>query len=404
MTLAPFDLNLRHLRALPIIIARGSMSAAADAVSLSQPALTQGLAKLESQLGVALFDRRPDGVRPTLEGETFAQRVGDALARLESGVRASAGGGSRSFLRPEQLMTATQLRAFLATADAGSFVRASGGTGLSQPALHRAVRDLERICGVPLVERRGRSVVTTAAGHKLARGVRLAARELELGLGDIAGSGKGNAGRIVIGAMPLSRAVLVPRAVARLIRAMPHASVDIVDGSWNALVEPLRDGVLDLMIGALRPEQPPELRQTALFTERLVVVARADHPLAAAAQPTLAQLAGYPWIVGRRGTPIRARWERLFEGMALPSAPIECGSVTTIRGLLRESDCLTLLSPDQFVHESETGLLRRIAGSHANLDRLIGITTRQDWRPGAVGQRLVDLLHAVARDVEERAG
>ena len=41
---APFDLNIRHLRAISAIVRHGSMSAAAEAVSLSQPALTQGLA------------------------------------------------------------------------------------------------------------------------------------------------------------------------------------------------------------------------------------------------------------------------------------------------------------------------------------------------------------------------
>ncbi|MEI9852141.1 MAG: LysR family transcriptional regulator [Sphingomonas sp.] len=400
MTRAPFDLNLRHLRALPTIIARGSMSAAADAVSLSQPALTQGLAKLEAQLGVALFERRPDGVRPTPEGSALADRAAAAFAQLEAAARSTAPGGTRSFLRPEQLMTATQLRAFLAMVDAGSFVGAAAATGLSQPALHRAVRDLERICAVALVERRGRGVATTAAGNRLARGIRLAEREIELALAEIAAEGAPQADRVVVGAMPLSRAELIPRAVARLVKAMPQASVDIVDGSWNELVEPLRDGVLDLMIGALRPEPPPELRQTPLFTARLVVVARAGHPLAAEPRPSLAELARYPWIVGRARTPVRARWERLFAGMALPAAPIECGSVTTIRGMLRESDCLTLLSPDQFAFEAGAGLLRRIGELDADLSRVIGIIARADWRPGVVGRRFVALLEEVARELE----
>ena len=57
MAPGPFELNLRHLRAVSAIVARGSMSAAAEAVSLSQPALTQGIAKLEQQLEVLLFER-----------------------------------------------------------------------------------------------------------------------------------------------------------------------------------------------------------------------------------------------------------------------------------------------------------------------------------------------------------
>ena len=59
MTPGPFDLNFRHLRALGPIVSRGRMSAAAEAVSLSQPALTLGIAKLERQIGASLFTRRP---------------------------------------------------------------------------------------------------------------------------------------------------------------------------------------------------------------------------------------------------------------------------------------------------------------------------------------------------------
>src|SRR5688572_28405053 len=141
----PFDLNLRHLRALPVIVAQGTMSGAALAVNLSQPALTQGLAKLESQLGVALFDRDRDGVTATEGGMLMADRATAALGHLAA---ATIRRGGRGFARPEQLMTASQLHAFLALADTGSFVGAAAATGLSQPALHRATRDLEQIGGV----------------------------------------------------------------------------------------------------------------------------------------------------------------------------------------------------------------------------------------------------------------
>jgi DNA-binding transcriptional LysR family regulator len=80
MVLAPFDLNLRHLRAVTAIMARGSMSAAVEAEGLSQPALTQGLAKLERQFGIALFERRSDGVRPTEAGQRMVGRANAAFA------------------------------------------------------------------------------------------------------------------------------------------------------------------------------------------------------------------------------------------------------------------------------------------------------------------------------------
>lgn len=388
MTPTPFDLNLRHLRALTAIVARGSMSAAAEAVSLSQPALTQGLAKLEAQLGAALFERRTDGMAPTEAGGALTARAEAAFAHLGAATRA----GSRGFARPEQLMTATQLHAFLALADAGSFVGAGVATHLSQPAIHRAVRDLEQVCGVVLVERRGRGIALSEAGRRLARGIRLASTEIAAGIAE-AGPDRGSAGRVAIGAMPLSRAELLPHALARVSREMPGARFDVAEGSWRELVEPLRDGTLDMMIGALRPQPgPPDLEQQPLLDDRLVIVGRAGHPLAGVAQPGREELRAYPWIVGRSGAPIRALWESMFAGGALPEAPIECGSVMVIRGVLRESDFLTLLSPDQVALEIDSGMLAMIGPELESSGRVIGVTTRAGWRPTRVQARFLEVL------------
>jgi len=392
-----FDLNLRHLRALSAIAARGSMSAAAETVSLSQPALTQGLAKLERQLGVALFERHPDGMRATPEGAMLADRAGAALGHLAAGVRGPAR-GARGFARPELLMTATQLRAFLALADAGSFVGAAGDTGLSQPALHRAVRDLEQLCATPLAERRGRGVALTSAGRHLARGVRLAAREIAAAMVDIDPAAGPRGARIVVGAMPLCRAMILPRVLARFAREMPGANVEVVEGSWRELVDPLRDGIIDLMIGALRDEAPVDLNQATLIVDQLVVIGRAGHPLAGRRDVPLAALAEMSWIVGQRGTPLRRHWEAMFAGHALPAAPIECGSVMTVRGVLGESDFLTLLSPDQVALEIDAGILTTIDYSLVGGKRAIGVTTRTGWRATAAQGRFVTLVEQVAAE------
>lgn len=391
MPASPFDLNLRHLRAVAAIARHASMSAAARAVNLSQPALTQGLAKLERQLGIALFHRHAAGMSATAEGERLAHRAEAALAHLAAAARSVARGG-RGFARPDLLMTAAQTRAFVALADAGSFVGAAAATGLSQPAVHRAVRDLEQVSGVALVERRGRGVALTPAGRRLARGIRLAGAEIAAGIAEIRPDRGARSGRIVVGAMPLCRALLLPAAIAALMREAPDAAIDVVEGSRRELVEPLRDGVVDLMIGALRGEVAADLAQRPLFTDRLVVVARAGHPLSLQRRPTLADLARYPWIIGRVGTPLRGLWEALFDGRALPAAPIECGSVMVIRGILRDSDCLTLLSPDQVALEVESGMLATIATPDDLPSRLIGVTTRADWRPTPLQARFLDLL------------
>src|SRR3546814_5372283 len=117
-----------------------------------------------------------------------------------------------------------QLRALIALADAGSYISASAATGLSQPSLHRAVRELEAASGLTLFVRRGRGVAITSAGRIVVRAFRLARNELQNGLYEIAALEGPAVGRIVLGAMPLARAKLLPHAVARFHRSEEHTS------------------------------------------------------------------------------------------------------------------------------------------------------------------------------------
>jgi DNA-binding transcriptional LysR family regulator len=391
--LAPFDLNLRHLRALEHVVALRSLNRAAEAAGLSQPALTQGLGKLERQIGALLFDRHPDGVSPTAGGVALAERAERAFGELAAAARRSARGASRAFASPERLMTATQLESFRHFSDARGFAGAAAASGLSQPAIHRAVRDLEQICGVRLAERRGRGMVLTAAGQAMARGVRLAANEIAAGIAEARGDDVGG-GRIAIGAMPLSRALVVPRALAHFLRGGPGTVIDVVEGSWRELVDPLLDGVIDIMVGALRDDPPPGVEQVPLFTDQLAIFGRLDHPLAGRLV-TLGELRQQSWVVGPSGTPLRSHWEALFENDP-PPVPVECGSVMVIRGLIMQSDLLTILSPDQIAMEIETAMLVKISGPPPPRVRTIGISTRTGWRPTRAQQRLVDLLHRAA--------
>ena len=146
------------------------------------------------------------------------------------------------------------------------------------------------------------------------------------------------------------------------------------------------------MVGALRDETPHGLDQRALFTDRLVVIGRAGHPLATITDPTLEDLGRFGWIVGHAGTPLRAHWDALFEGRDKPEALIECGSVMVIRGVLGDSDLLTLLSPDQVALEIESGLLTAIGPPLTQAVRTIGITTRTGWRPTAAQRRFIALV------------
>lgn len=375
-------INVRHIAAFAATVRHGSVTRAARAVNLTQPALTQAIARLEADLGCTLFERGPSGMTPTEPALLFAPRAEAAIVQVGS-----------------PRVTGTQLRAFLALARAGSYAVAAEATGLSSASLHRAVADLSVALGQRLVDRRGRSVMLTPAGERRARGFGLAMAELRSGLAEVAAWQGKAAGRIVVGAMPLSRARWLPETILRFTKAHPGVDVAVVEGSHSELSGPLRDGEIDMMLGALREATSlDDLAQEPVFEDQPALVMRAGHPLLSL--PTSgAELARYPWILPARDTPLRHYWEDMMRsaGAEPPHVAIECGSVLTVRQLLLGSDALTLLSPAQLAVELQAGVLATRPTPVA-VARTIGITTREGWRPTAPQAAFVALLRQVAAE------
>lgn len=389
----PFNLNLRHLRALIEVKDHGSVSTAAAAVNLSQPALTQGIVKLERTFGYSLFERRTGGMVPTSIGETVIDRVQTSLAHLTLGMRSI----SASILLPERRMTMVQIRAFIALSEFGNFATAAASIGLSQTAVHRAVRELEFALKKTLVERRGRGVYLNADGRKFSRGARLAMSELNAIFVDL-GLYPGCT-NISIGTMPLVRALLVPEAMAQMVARYPDTGFQVAEGSRSELIEMLRDGSIDMIVGEIGVEDDSDLIQTILYEDPLLIVAGRQHPLVGKKKPpTPKQLASYPWIVGRAGSPLRETWEKLFQGYTLPVAPIECGSVMIIGRLLTTDNFLTILVPDQVGLQIRSGLLARVGDPLVEYKTPVGITVRRNWRPTTDQHRFIELLKRVSAD------
>ncbi len=77
-------LNVNRLRILREVAHRGSFSAAADALSYTQSAISQQIAALESETGMTLLERRPRGVSLTAAGQTLVGHAESVLADLDA--------------------------------------------------------------------------------------------------------------------------------------------------------------------------------------------------------------------------------------------------------------------------------------------------------------------------------
>lgn len=397
--------NFRHLRVFAEVARRGSISMAADRIHLSQPAISQALAKLEENFGVKLFERRSDGMTPTEHGLLALARVERALELVEGGAREAARlsvrKGARAFANFEQLLTTPQLRALAAVSGARNFSLAARDAGVAQPTLHRAARDLERLSGIPLFIKSAAGIDLTASAKALAQAVKLAFAELNQAFDEIDAALGLAQGEIVIGAMPLPRTHLLPAAINALTRERPEVRLRVVEGPYNDLLHGLRHGDIDLLVGALRHPPPiDDITQETLFVDPLAVVGRAGHPLAEKPAVSVEELASYPWAAPRDGTPTRDYFNKMFNGLTITGGLVETSSLVLIRGMLLGSDRLTLISAHQISHERDIGLLVPLAVDTSGGSRPIGITCRRDWKPTPVQQLFLDHLRAAGKLAE----
>ena len=185
-----------------------------------------------------------------------------------------------------------QLRYFVAVAEELHFGRAAERLGIAQPALSRAIRDVERQLGVQLFERTTRQVALTRAGEVLLRDGRVA-------LDSVAAAGRRaqHAGRfepeLRLALKADYDAGLLPQILARYEEEDAAVPVSVQMGRRGEQLPSLRDGRADVAL-VPGPLEDRDIDFEPLVTEpRLVALAAAD-PLAARETLCLADLTGLP--------------------------------------------------------------------------------------------------------------
>jgi len=394
------SVNLRHLHTFGEVARRGSVSAAALAVHISQPAVTQAVAGVERYFGATLLTRGNTGVALTHAGELCARRIERSISHLRDAIAELTRGATRnSDSDATRLMRSAHLNALAAVVEHRNFSLAARAQHVSQPSVHRAARELERLIGVPLFEKTSFGITPTREAEKLARRARLAFAEIAQARAEVHALSGGESGRTVIGAMPLARSFLVPTALLEFTEQFPQHHVAIVEGTYEHLLAALRSGDADFLIGALRNPAPvADVLQEHLFDDPLAIIVRAEHPLLSRKRVTVAGLSKYPWIVPRAGTPLRAHLDKMFTsaGLPAPTRAIECNSLIAARALLLESDRIMLLSAHQIHYELAAGLLVALPHPAGDVERPIGLTMRHDWHPTDSQRALLDIVRSCA--------
>lgn len=192
----------------------------------------------------------------------------------------------------------SELRVFVAVLEHRSFHKAAAVVHLTQPAVTKAIAGLEEMLGVKLFDRHAHGVEPTAHGLSFAPRAVAVFEELRRAAQDLARVSSGTEGTLRIGTLPMPAVPFLPLAIKQLTLDQPGIFVSVVEEREAQLVDRLRKGDIELAILRLSLfDLDDDLQGSSLFEEKLCVVAARDHPLAARAGLTWAELLRERWIL-----------------------------------------------------------------------------------------------------------
>jgi LysR family transcriptional regulator, regulator for genes of the gallate degradation pathway len=401
--------SFRQLLVFETVARTENVSRAAAAIHVSQPAVTQAIAQLENEVGTPLFRRRNTGCYLTEAGGILQRRTARLFAQLEQALAELGMGmprvGPAQLRSLERKLSRPHMRALLAIAENGSFAAAARALAMSQPSIHRAARELERVLRRPLFQRTVHGLTATQPAAEFARQVRLAVQELERAVEEIEASQGRSRARIGLGLLPQAGAFFVARALKDLGESYPDTRIEVIDGNFDFLIKRLRSGGIDFIIGPVRGLNLSfGVVETVLFDDPYALVVRRGHPLTRKRQIRRRDLLDYDWIAPPPDAPRRVVYDALFAGLdRMPRSTLQTSSPNLTRAILTETDCITLLSRHESRAEGEMGFLTVLPFAVPHQARQVQVTTRADWLPTAVQLRFLQALHDQAHSPEGAA-
>jgi DNA-binding transcriptional LysR family regulator len=288
-------------------------------------------------------------------------------------------------------------------AEVGSMAKASERLALSQPAISKAVSDMEHVLGVPLLDRSSRGVALTECGRLLVERATVVFDEITQGVADIAHLSDPTRGIVRIGTTEPVAGV-VSDIISRLASRYPRLSYDVMISDLDTLVDALRQRTRDVVVTRWAP--PPaadDLAVQTLFSSSLAVMAAHGHPLLRRRKLGLGDLMEARWTLSPPDSFLGRVVVDLFRRRTLPLPP---AVVTTISihmrlNLLASGGFLTILPAQMLRSPSNRAWLRALdVDLRESSQPIASITLKKRRTGGAVRlfeQASVEVCKAMAR-------
>lgn len=292
------------------------------------------------------------------------------------------------------------LQTFLEVSRQKSVARAAETLNVSQPAVTKTLRELEAALGVAVVERDGRGIRVTRAGDIFLRHAGAAVTALKEGVESVRHDSAAAAKPIRVGALPTVSAHIMPEAMLFYLKEGTGALIKIVTGENAVLLDQLKTGMLDLVVGRLAaPEKMTGFFFEHLYSEQVLFVVRAGHPLLARGADPFARLGDFPVLTPTREAVIRPFVDRFFiaNGITPPATAIETVSDSFGRAFLRQSDAVWIISRGVVADELAAGAFVALPFDTSETKGPVGLTMRTDTAPSPAFSMLLQAIREAAR-------
>jgi DNA-binding transcriptional LysR family regulator len=176
------------------------------------------------------------------------------------------------------------------------FRKAAGALAIAQPALSRALAQLEVALGADLLNRTRRGAELTPAGRLLLERLEPILRSLAAVPGELQAFTDGEIGQVRVAFTGLAMATVLPAILREFHRRHPGIRLELNESPTSAQLGALQAG--EIACGFFHPDAPtPGLRTHLLLQERNGVLLPASHPLARQEKLRLRDLAATPFVL-----------------------------------------------------------------------------------------------------------
>jgi len=286
------------------------------------------------------------------------------------------------------------IHGFLEIARRGSLSAAANSLNISQPAVSKNLRELEDILGKQLFDRTGRRLVLNGAGRVFQQHSATAMLELKRAQ-DLVRNGPAEKTRLAVGLMPSVATDRFPRAALRFQAAFPDTILRIATGPNWQLLNQLRDGTLDMVVGRMPdPGKMEGLSFQQLAVEEVVATVRPEHPLLKSRFHADA-LTVYPLIVPPMGALIHpvVNAYLLNNGLQNIQPAFENVSLAFGRKVVILSDAIWFISKSVIGDDLLSGALTTLPLKSPMLAGAVGICLRENT---VLGDEISGLIAALS--------